>query len=933
MVNPETQTLTLHYQPAILPASHASTLLQQFKHTFHWTLENPHLAPLSLPSPETNLSILNNDPIARTSNTTSLHLLHHLFEQTAAHYPDFIALEFLLSMDGHKTAVTYRELNDRANRLANYLLSKAEYGIGPDAMVPIIVSRSVEFFVALLGVLKAGAAYVPLAEDTPSERVKFVCGDIGAKVIIVDTACVGHGMVEGLGDDVTLVVLDDSKRKDAIDAMPSTPPTINDTKQEHLAYVLYTSGSTGTPKGVLIPHGAAIESILAHQPHIPHRPASKSTDNQEKYLQFASPAFDLSVLEIFFPLSVGQTVCAAPKDLLISDLEGVVNIMRVSHANLTPSVAGLLRRDVCKTLQALVTAGEMLTGRVVDQFADGTLHNAWGPTETVIHCTIAPRFKKGWNLRNVGIPFDTSSIYVVDRHGGPGSELKILPAGYVGEICVGGKQMARGYLNLPSQTDESFRILRDPTTNEPKRVYRTGDLGRILPDGTIEFAGRVVEGQVKLRGQRVELGEISQVLGKEDLVKEVVVLVLGDDAIGTSGAGKVLVGFISVGRDSGECDVGRIVDGVKVLHCPQVEQALLQRVQKTLPSYMWPDALISLESIPKTSNGKTDRRALENIYCGVSVSTNKEVEMQPDDARLIQSRYYGPLVKAIAQLANNPETKISPSTKLISLGIDSLQSIILCSRLREEGFVIAAPALLKMGSATIRMVLEYLNASKDDLSDAVNDERKRLKTLFDEYVDEVRPGVVARMGDVVEDVYPATPLQDGLLAETMKDGSGRRYFDHIVFRIVGNATLKGVDAGLVCEAWEAIVRENPVFRTGFVEADSVLHADQSARWAERYGAFVNVVFKAGPAAVDVVRAESEDAVEEAMKRHTEECVFALGRPLVKMLLVECGETLWVGLGLHHAVYDGWVVGKIIEDLQGKYCLFSDPDASQLDLIN
>lgn len=416
-------------------------------------------------------------------------LLHHLVPgQSGDGSP---AIEHL-SRDDSIERVTYQQLHARANAVAYTLRTDWNAAtltsVPAYFIAPILVPQCVELYVAELAALKAGAAFCPIGLDIPEERLRFILNDVNARVLLTTTeVSAGLPALEGIKVILVDTTESASNHEDPeIDVAPSQP-----------AYIMYTSGSTGQPKGVVLSHMAATQSILAHDCHIPAF---------SRFLQFASPTFDVSVFEIFFPLFRGRTVVSGDRRLLLNDLPAFINRMNINAAELTPSVASTLlhgRADL-PSLRVLLTIGEMLKRDVVEEFGasgseEGILHGMYGPTEAAIHCTLQTSFVTTMSMSNIGVPLDTVSAFIIapiSSDHAMGAAVEILAIGEEGELVIGGHQLADEYLNRPNQTAASF-------INHPEygRLYRTGDRARLTSRGLLECLGRLSSGQVKLRGQ------------------------------------------------------------------------------------------------------------------------------------------------------------------------------------------------------------------------------------------------------------------------------------------------------------------------------------------------------------------------------------------------------------------------------------------------
>ncbi|MET7511612.1 amino acid adenylation domain-containing protein [Streptomyces albidoflavus] len=493
-----------------------------------------------------------------------------------ARRPDAVALTF------GGLSLTYAELDTRANRLAHHLRS---LGVAADVPVAVCLDRSPDLVVALLAVAKAGGAYVPLDPGHPAERRAFVLTDTGTPVVITQESLRGSMA----GDGRSLVVLDAPGDRAAVGARPATAPEPV-AGPDSLAYVIYTSGSTGTPKGVAVTVASLVNLVFAKRELFPLDPG-------EAVLFTASPAFDIANVEVWLPLVSGGRIVMASKDQVHApaELAALIDTEDVRLAQATPSawrpvVDELALREPGREgsggrgLQ-IVTGGEQLSAELAERMlavADRVV-NAYGPTETTV-CATAAEIRDPRQGTPIGRPLANTEVYVVGATGGP------VPVGVPGELLIGGPGVARGYLGRPELTAERFvpHPFRTADTSRPaERLYRTGDLVRWLPDGNLEFLGRLDQ-QVKIRGFRVELGEIEAVLGAHPDVAACAVTVRED---GPGGSG--IVAHWVPASDGGTTAAG-----------------LRDWCARTLPGYMVPAALVPLDALPLTTNGKLDTRAL-----------------------------------------------------------------------------------------------------------------------------------------------------------------------------------------------------------------------------------------------------------------------------------------------------------------------------------
>ena len=552
--------------------------IEQMAHHYLQLLEAALAAP---DAPLQRLEILNAEErrvLLESFNATACPLpeatLPTLFEEQVARAPRAIAVVF------GEESLTYGELSVRANRLAHYLIG---LGVGPESLVGIALERSIDLVVALLGVLKAGGAYLPLDLSYPEARLAYMVADATPALVLTSRV-----LRRRLPDHIELLELDSPENQAAICCSPEHNPTdaerISALLPRHPAYAIYTSGSTGTPKGAQNEHRAIVNRLTWMQ-------EAYELKANEIVLQKTPFGFDVSVWEFFWTLLNGATMAlAAPEGHKDPDyLIKLINSQQITTVHFVPS---MLERfmdtegvEDCSSLQRLICSGEALPLSSVHKcrqlLPNARLYNLYGPTEAAVDVTAwtcPPDFDS--TAVPIGRPISNTRIYVLD------AGLQPVPVGVAGELYVAGAGLARGYLRRPALTAERF--VADPHGLEPGgRMYRTGDLARWLPDGQLEFLGRVDQ-QVKIRGFRVELGEIEAALTAQPSVAQSAVIVREH-----SPGGKRLVAYVVAAP-------GQIPEAA----------ALRRRLGEQLPDYMVPSAFVVLESLPLTANGKLDRRSL-----------------------------------------------------------------------------------------------------------------------------------------------------------------------------------------------------------------------------------------------------------------------------------------------------------------------------------
>jgi amino acid adenylation domain-containing protein/non-ribosomal peptide synthase protein (TIGR01720 family) len=563
--------------------------------------------------------------------------IHHLFEAQAERSHDSTALIF------EDQQLTYRELDRRANQLARYLRQR---GTGTESLVGILFDRSVEMIVGILGVLKAGGAYLPLDPQYPVQRLRFMIEDAQVRVLLTQAS-----LVEVAADLLVETVRLDREWEE-IAQHSEEEISSSGVRPSHLAYVIYTSGSTGQPKGVMVEHRGLLNMSQAQVHTFQVQP-------DDRVLQFASLSFDASVFEICMALGAGATLCLTSKERQQS-IDGLFELMReqaITNVTLPPSVLEVLPSKGMNGLKTVISAGEACAAQVVREWAAGRrFFNAYGPTETTIWATVA-RCRENGEAPTIGRPINNTQIYILDDHLNPA------PVGVPGHLHIAGPGLSRGYLRRPALTAEKF-IPHPFSEQAGARLYRTGDVARYLPDGNIELSGRI-DHQVKIRGYRIELGEIEAALTEHEAVKKAVVLGHED----TQGS-KRLVAYV-------------VADANATLVDAELRSYLKQR----LPDHMIPTVFVQLAEIPLTPNGKVDRRALP----------------APERTRSESAEYVPPRTAAEQTLARIWSEvlrleQVSIHDNFFELGGDSILSIQVISRANRAGLKLTPRQLFEQPS-------------------------------------------------------------------------------------------------------------------------------------------------------------------------------------------------------------------------------------------
>ncbi|MEH2120069.1 non-ribosomal peptide synthetase [Nostoc sp.] len=555
--------LECQYNTNLFDADTIRRRMAEFETLLLCIVANPNQSIAKLPI----LPAVEQQLLATWNNTQTAYpqdiCIHQLFETQVEKTPNAIAVVF------ENEQISYRELNQRANQLAHYLQS---LGVGSEVLVGLCVERSLEMVVGVLGILKAGGAYVPLDYAYPQERLAFMLQDAQVSVLVTQ-----EKLKAGLPNHQAEIICLDTNWQFRDYGLDN--PTHNITSN-NLAYVIYTSGSTGQPKGVQIQHRSAVNLLNA----IAEEPGLTAKDT---LLSVTSLSFDIAVSEIFLPLSVGAKLVLVSREVAAdgTQLLKALTTSRATFMQPTPVTWRLLLAAGWQGSPQLkmISTGEALPRELANQLLPkgACLWNLYGPTETTIWST-GYKVTTANKAISIGYALANTQLYILDSH------LQPVPIGISGELYIGGEGLARGYLNRPDLTAEKF--ISNPFSPNPKsRLYKTGDLARYLPDGHIEYLGRI-DYQIKLRGFRIELGEIETALLQHPGVKEGVVIVRED----TSNENN-LVGYIvaETAQDS-----------------LQVISQLRRFLKQQLPDFMVPTIFMALEAMPLTPNGKVDRKAL-----------------------------------------------------------------------------------------------------------------------------------------------------------------------------------------------------------------------------------------------------------------------------------------------------------------------------------
>ncbi|HEY0610184.1 MAG TPA: amino acid adenylation domain-containing protein, partial [Chitinophaga sp.] len=720
--------------------------------------------------------------------------------------------------------LSYQQLHEHARQLAGYLREK--YGVLRDDLVGIKLERSEWLPVVVLGILRSGAAYVPIDTRYPQERIDYIVKDGNFKVLI---------------DEAELEAFRSVRTNYGKSALPLV------TQPEDVAYCIYTSGSTGTPKGVLNTHAGLYNRLVWMRDYL-------AVDQSAVFLQKTPYTFDVSVWELILPFITGTTlVVARPeghKDPVY--LQDLIEKRRVGIIHFVPSMLGAFLMDVkedsCSSLSHIVCSGEELPAAMVETcksiLSTARIHNLYGPTEagidvTAIDLTNVDVAQQGVSI---GAPVSNTSIYIVNE------SFQLQPLGVPGELWISGVQVAKGYLNLPQLTAERF--LDDPFS-PGKRVYRTGDIARWLPDGTIQYFGRM-DNQVKIRGNRIEPGEIEKAISTFADIKWAIVA-----------AKEVRNETALVAYYAADTAIDK--------------DALRDYLQEKLPEYMVPGFYLALDHIPLTASGKVDRKALPAI-------TGEDI---------IKSEYVAPRNEMESMLAKIWEQilgmeQVGIHDNFFRMGGDSILSIRLVSRINKQFDVTLSIGQL-YEAGTIAEISELVKDNRNNAGD-----KDKIKEGIADRIDQLKNRVlnVIPNADRIEDIYPMSDIQKGMVTLSAVNPETGLYHQQAVFPV------PAVDVDLFKQAFAYLVQKHPSLRTRF---------DLST-----YGEEIQIIEKDRDFTIGyhdlqhLERAEQEAFIKEFMAAERKRPFNVESAALWRLDLFAASQATSVFLfQFHHAILDGW----------------------------
>ncbi|KAH7381084.1 hypothetical protein BKA64DRAFT_685650 [Cadophora sp. MPI-SDFR-AT-0126] len=822
--------------------------------------------------------------------------VHELFEDQVAAQPDSPAV---CARDGEWT---YSQLDEVSEKFARVLRSLS---VGPGTYVPLLFEKSGFAIIAMLAILKAGGASVALDPSHPPERLQNLIGGMGECTIICSRK--NHLLATGMAHRA--LVLDCNTLRE-LSQRPSLPRLSKESHSfaDRTAFVLFTSGSTGMPKGILIPHRSFSSSIRGHSQVLRF-----TTGPGSRNFQFTAYTSDVSIGEIFTSLAVGSCICVPSEWDRKNNLAGAMRDFKVNWAFFTPSVATLISPSDVPLLRTLVFGGETASPENIQTWAPALhLINSFGPAECSIwtHCIPRPVMLDDFGS-NIGYGVGCAT-WITD----PTDYHRLLPIGAIGEMLVEGPNIANGYLNDPVKTSDTF--VHDPmwmpASRKSMRLYRSGDLARYLPNGMVQFLGRR-DHQVKLRGLRVELGEIEHQIRK--LLPDDMLVAVDIVSPYPAGSARVLAAFIapmeqlSAERKSDNDPATVDPEKQKVLslllsetsnRLSGVVQGMEIALGRVLPSHMVPAAFVPLREMPLTASAKTDRKVLKLLASMVSaeelsrLSAVTKTKQAPSMVmEFVLARLWS------AALVRSLDLDVNDS--FYKVGGDSLSAMRLVSLARKDGIQISVEQVLR--NPTLREMAQVALVEEEDGSRAVGSDLLEDVAAFGTLEDDAATASAIKSASTqlgvadarIEDIYPCTPLQEGLLALS-QDARGS-YVAQMVYELPSDIDLPQLES-----AWTSVLEDWPILRTRFFQwytADGISRSMQAVvrksrtRW---------------------LRSRSLSNYLKLDKRDR----MQLGDNMLRLAAFqdEGDEKYYLVMTAHHAIYDGWMLGLLFTALRRAY---------------
>jgi amino acid adenylation domain-containing protein len=858
--------MEIRYDANVIPSLQISWLLGQFEHVVRQLSDVPDkpLRQIDFVSPQDRTQLLE----WNNSNPESVEAcIHELFSTQAKKTPKAPAI---CAWDGE---FTYAELDSLSNRLAQHLLK--EYAVVPDMKVLLCFDKSAWAVIAMLAVFKAGGASTAVSPNYPRRRMGEVASIVGARLILASPQ--HRHLVDGLVSKTVFV------ERALLDQLPAVHHDLVPTsKPSNAAFVGFTSGSTGQPKGIVIQHNSFLTNILAHGPVVGHR-------NTSRVFQFAAYVFDVSNGEMFATLLHGGCVCVPSEAERQNDLAAAMRRMEVNLAYMTPSVASMLDSKEVPSLKGLIVGGERLPQQLIQNWAGVVnLVNIYGPTECSIWSTAVANVSIDASGANIGRPMG-SNTWIAE----PDDHNKLCGLGSVGELLIQGPIVSKEYLRDPVKTATAFISAPSwlPKKMTHRRLYKTGDLARYNPDGSIDFIGRK-DTQIKLHGQRIELGEIEYHLmtqmpgirqGAVELIKT-----------GPSQENQLLAAFIHLDNPEDEQ-----APDTSLLPLSKELQSQLSKLQESLagvmPSYMVPSLYMPMRGMPKMTTGKLDRPQLRQLGSALSVSEVTRYSLSDVTKRPPASPLEKQLQILWAQVLGITDLAlIGADDSFLRLGGDSISAMRLVSAAQIKGLAISVAGVFR--NPVLSAMAELLeNGSVSPNTGKDLQPFELIPGASVEAVLEEASSLCHISRDHIEDIYPCTPLQEGLMAITTRQEGA--YVKRMAFRMPST-----MDVHFFKGAWQRVYGLNPILRTRIVQSQTagslqvVIHDEQ-------------IVWKTAKTLEEYLDGESRASMTpgDRLTRYG-----LVGEQSEDQPKQQSRYFIWTA---HHAIYDGWSIALLAKQLE------------------
>ena len=808
----------------------------------------------------------------------------HWVDHHAKHHPDWPAAQVASVVKEDKLVSdiwSYGQLHDAytavAAKISTFNVTRRN--------IAVCLSRQLDVYAILLAIMKTGNAYLPIAEDLPQDRRAFMLRDSNAAIVFTSGTLSTERNI--IPPNCKHILVNDSlyqvNRGHEQVAMPQ--PSDN-------AYLLYTSGSTGTPKGVLVSRGNLTSFIEAASLFMcQHVDGMDNLRGKGRYLGFASFAFDVHLKEMFAAWRHGMAIVTAPRTRLLDDLELALRKLKITHASFVPSLVDSIGLEpaMVPDLRYMSVGGEMLSRRIIDKWAGHervTVVNAYGPTEATIGCCFA-KVTKGMNVRNIGPPLAFTTAHVLK----PGTMDHVM-RGVAGELCLTGDLVANGYLNRPDAKGfvEDF---------QGERMYWTGDRVRLMADGTLEFLGRD-DDQTKIRGQRLELGEVSEAVKasarhiSQSQNVDTVAMLAHNSLLGR----KQLAAFVTAPINGSSINTSTSVVGRAVLDGWTEE--IRAACQNSLPAFMVPDHVVPITNIPLVlSSRKIDMKILSALFSdhvkGDSLPHSGPDKVVPRTLNEKESTILAIAESVLPSIRND----ISPTASLFRQGLDSLSAISLAVKLQKAGYQCTVTDVLKNPSIEELASLPHNQSSENrPLATALRDFECLQTRFLERGLRDLDPSRIVK-------IRPCLPLQETMIASSLDHCGATPYVNHVTFHLSSE-----VDMAKLHKAWEDTVADLDILRTCFQEFES---------------RFVQIVLQNVPIGwerISIPPKSRSPSVSNGLQKKIEtdllNCLSSEPPIRLTVLDSEDGDETILLISIHHALYDEESFHLILDNVHARY---------------